>query len=164
VAVWQSDTNPVVGDRGERRPHHCVLRLVRARAARRLDTRSGGLAFAVLIGCHRRLPTRRSRRCRPWDPEQLVASPVLELIIGHGSWSFQDLPCGSVVSRLGPLVAPLMLCEVRAPGSGAITDLLRKGPETVRDQGSMVTGRPVAVCHRAVRVAQPGVGTAAAGE
>lgn len=49
--VWQSDRNPVVGDRGERRPHRRALPLVRARAARRrLDTRSGGLAFAVLIG------------------------------------------------------------------------------------------------------------------
>jgi hypothetical protein len=30
--------------------------------------------------------------------------------------------------------------------------------------GSMVTGWPVAVCHSAVRVDQPGVGIAAAGE
>jgi hypothetical protein len=40
--VWHSDTNPVVGDRGKRRPHRRALPLVRARAARRrLDTRSG---------------------------------------------------------------------------------------------------------------------------
>ena len=32
------------------------------------------------------------------------------------------------------------------------------------DHGSMVTGRPAAVCHNAVRVDHPGVGTAAAGE
>jgi P-type Ca2+ transporter type 2C len=98
--------------------------------------------------------------CEPVGSRQVVKSGPGDSV-QHGAVLLDLLDCSveELLLRLGCGTRP---CPARLGrwGRGWKGGC---GP-AVAGHGSMVIGRPVAVCHSAVRVAQPGVGTAAAGE
>ena len=131
--------------------------LVRDRQGRggfhRADARSGDVTHAVVLHA-----TRPMVAVPPGNEGDRPAATLgADVNRGSGTLSWSTVPGpGSERRWRRPDRQPL------APRGHRMD--ARPARLMLADHGSMVTGRPVAVCHSAVRVAQPGVGTAAAGE
>jgi hypothetical protein len=112
-----------------------------------------------------------------WDEVVETAAWIVNWERGHGgryvtvsadSYTAQVLCWRGRVAAARELVdrpAPCRCSPWPAAGRPRPNDRRSRGPGVAaRAHGSMVTGRPAAVCSRAVMVDQPGVGAAAAGE
>jgi poly(3-hydroxyalkanoate) depolymerase len=107
------------------------------------------------------------------DPDALLHGSVARFIERPSTWGYLGqlfaISGWTSLPWLGSLRQPtLVLAGDDDPIVPLVNGRILRGgarpPALVFSYYVIVTGRPVAVCHTAVRVAQPGVGTAAAGE